>query len=53
MSQKEGKTSHAMGGGAPQKKVAINALKMEIVDFSVIPSTMTLARLEAITVDEA
>jgi len=26
---------------------------MEIVDFSVIPSTMTLARLEAITVDEA
>jgi len=40
-------------GGHFAKKIAINALKMEIVDFSVIPSTITLMKLDAITVDEA
>lgn len=41
-----------MTGMHNQKKVAINSVKMEIMDYSVIPSTMTILRLDSITPEE-
>lgn len=37
----------AMGGAA--RKIAINTVKSEIHDYSVIPSTMTLLKMDAVT----
>jgi hypothetical protein len=45
-------TNPAYGAGAA-RKIAINSVKMEIMDYSVIPSTMTLLKLDSISQEEA
>jgi hypothetical protein len=51
-----GKDNHKMNQGAAnqnQKKPAINLIKMDILDFSMIPSSMTIMKLDSITQEEA
>ena len=45
----------SFGGGGPNPHVvkAINQLKVEIIDYTAIPSTMTLLKLDALSHEEA
>ena len=50
---KDTRPAFGMGAAGQHKKIAINAMKNEINDYSIIPSTMTIMKLESITQDEA